>query len=437
MIYSSKRLPSVPEMLQQMQQLHSQEIDYSLERIQKLLIRLGNPQRFLPPTIHIAGTNGKGSTLAFLKNLLAIQGKRVHQYTSPHLIHFNERIELAGEPISDSLLQTYCQQVLQVNQNEPITFFEITTALAFQVFSQHPADYLLLETGMGGEFDATNLIDSPSASIIASISFDHESFLGDTLEEIAQAKAGIIKSGSPVIVGNLPNESVQMIMQETAHRQKAPLYRLGTDFHICSHQLILTDQQVIPIDNLGLKGDHQKQNVSLALCSLWAIQALPQSLNQIQQALSHTFWPGRFQKITDPALSSHHEWWLDGAHNAAGAQVVQEVIRNWTQPTVLVFTMKKDKDPVSFLQTVLPHVQYVFLVDLSESEFPFWSPDALESMIRSLRPSLLVQRRSWTEVQDWSAHQSVPLSFLMTGSLYWIGYILKQFSQFNPSTISS
>ena len=320
-------------------ELHPKYIDLSLERMWQLLARLSNPEKKLPPVIHIAGTNGKGSTLAYLKAMMQAQGLRVHAYTSPHLVHFHERIELAGQVISETELAATLQQVEEKNDGAPITFFEATTATAFCAFAKHEADYLLLEVGLGGRLDATNVISSPRQTLITPISMDHEQFLGTQLEQIAGEKAGIMKPDC-VALSAAQKPAARRILQQTATQINAPLQISGDDwsYEIIDSKLVFQHngtEKKYPLP--ALPGAHQYENAALAISS-----ALDLGLSDtaIISGLKQAQWPARLQKLPPfHDYPEHKNIWLDGGHNPAAAMA----LANWLK------TQISDTTPINLI----------------------------------------------------------------------------------------
>ena len=274
--------------------LHPRKIDLSLGRIQRLLDRLGHPERRTPPVIHVAGTNGKGSTIAFLRAILEASGKTAHVYTSPHLISFRERIRVAGRLIEEDRLASVLEHCEKVQQGEPITLFEIVTAAAFLVFAEEPADALLLEVGLGGRFDATNVVDRPAACVITPISLDHQEFLGHSLEQIAGEKAGIVKSGAPLIVARQPTEALRPIERE-AVRARTSLVLEGRDFYARSEngRFVFEDGSgLLDLPQPKLIGRHQIQNAAAAIAALRAsFPRLPHAA--LEAGITGAEWPAR------------------------------------------------------------------------------------------------------------------------------------------------
>ncbi|HUF55923.1 MAG TPA: folylpolyglutamate synthase/dihydrofolate synthase family protein, partial [Thermohalobaculum sp.] len=309
--------------------LHPKIIDLTLGRVERLLARLDHPERRIPPVVHIAGTNGKGSVLAMLRAGLERQGARVHAYTSPHLARFHERIRVAGRLIDEPDLSRLLAECEEVNGAEPITFFEITTAAAFLAFARTPADWTLLETGLGGRLDATNVIDRPALTVITPVSLDHQQYLGDTLAEIAGEKAGILKPRVPCIVGEQPPDALATI-EARAEKLDAPLRLAGRDWTVG-----LRDGRLAYEDSLGrlaldpprLLGPHQVQNAGIAIAALHALK-IPDAA--ARAALADAEWPARMQRLASgplvDALPRNAELWLDGGHNAAAGRALSQTV---------------------------------------------------------------------------------------------------------------
>lgn len=344
--------------LDRMMALHPKIIDLTLDRVWRLLAALDNPQEKLPPVIHIAGTNGKGSTQAMIRAGLEGAGKSVHAYTSPHLARFHERIRLAGELITEEHLTEVLDQCYSANSGENITYFEITTCAALLAFARSKADFTLLEVGLGGRLDATNVIDAPELCIITPISIDHEQFLGDTLAKIAAEKAGIIKRGVPVIVGPQPDEAMEVI-EATAARLGAPVIAYGQNWHVHEEngRLIYQDEtglRDLPLPNL--LGAHQIQNAGAAIA---ALRHLEMGDVAIEASVTKAEWPARMQRLrTGPLVEAapEAELWLDGGHNAAAGLALADVLTRLTKrPTHLICGMLNTKDVSGYMRPLAQH----------------------------------------------------------------------------------
>jgi len=331
--------------------LHPKLIDLSLGRLEILLAKLGHPERALPPVIHVAGTNGKGSTCAFLRAIAEAAGQRVHVYTSPHLVRFHERIRLAGALVEEAVLADALEEVERVNGAEPITVFEVTTAVALLLFSRVEADLLVLEVGLGGRFDATNVVARPVATAITSISMDHMDFLGDTLAKIAFEKAGIIKAGVPCATGFQAPEAMA-VLQDVAAARSAPLLARGDDW-----VLDTVGYNGLALPPLGLPGVHQRDNAGIAITALRAWG--PAWLNDaaIQRGVARAEWPARIQRL-DGALAARvapHELWLDGGHNPGAGAALAAHLPSWSdKPLHILVGMKSGKGAAGFIAPLLP-----------------------------------------------------------------------------------
>lgn len=333
--------------------LHPKVIDLTLDRVWRLLDALGNPQDRLPPVIHVAGTNGKGSTQAMIRAGLEAGGARVHAYTSPHLARFHERIRLAGDLISEAALSDVLDRCYAANGPDPITYFEITTVAALLAFAETPADYTLLEVGLGGRLDATNVIAAPALTIITPVDLDHQQFLGDTLAAIAGEKAGIIKRGVPCVVGPQHDDSMDVIAAR-AEALGAPLVAYGQQWHVgVEHErLIFQDERGLldlPLPNL--RGPHQVMNAGVAIA---ALRTLGTDEAACEAAVTRAYWPARMEKLTKGALvdlAAPAELWLDGGHNPAAGRALAETLRALPpRPTHLICGMLNTKDIGGYLQ---------------------------------------------------------------------------------------
>ena len=353
---SKERLRS-DVVLDRLMSLHPKLIDLSLGRIQKLLKNLGNPECKLPPIIHIAGTNGKGSVAAFLKSMFEADGKKVHVYTSPHLIRFHERIRVAGDLISEDVLAKMLEKCEVANDGAPITFFEITTAAAFLAFANNPAEVLVLETGLGGRLDATNVIKRPNITVITPISMDHRQFLGDQLAQIAWEKAGIIKSGVPLIMSRQVPEA-DTVIRTRAAQMGAPVYSEGVDWTVnnIAENLVFSGamgSQEFPLPSLI--GVHQLGNAGTAIAAFETFYDGYFSSQAIMTGLVSANWPARLHRLTGGKISNFipesWELWLDGGHNpAAGSMLADHASINWRdRPLHIIVGMMKSKDTRDFI----------------------------------------------------------------------------------------
>jgi len=401
------------------------QIDLKLDRMQRLLSMLGNPQRRLPPIIHVAGTNGKGSLIAYLKAIFEAAGLRVHVYTSPHLVEFRERILLSGKMIENAQIQQLASHLARMLEQQPATFFEATTALGFLAFAQKPADILLLEVGVGGRLDATNVIEKPILTAITPIAMDHMEYLGETLELIAGEKAGIIKNNTPCVVGRQAPEAAEVLAKKAAELN-APLIRMGAEWSVENHHYISATKN-IPL-NPSLAGEHQFDNAATAIA---CIEALPQfgiTDAQIAQGLASAVWPARLQKLTSGKyvgmLPAGTPLWLDGGHNPQGG----EVLGNWlaAQTNVekyLICGMIQGKDSKGFLSPIAPHATTLYAIDIPEEST---SQKAAAIATSALELGLEAHPAASLEIalQTIASRAKTPYIVCICGSLYLAGKVL-------------
>ncbi|WP_207493730.1 bifunctional folylpolyglutamate synthase/dihydrofolate synthase [Yoonia litorea] len=336
-----------------MMALHPKVIDLTLDRVWRLLDAVGNPQDRLPPVIHIAGTNGKGSTQAMIRAGLEADGAAVHAYTSPHLARFHERIRLAGTLISEEALTEVLDRCYQANGSDPITYFEITTVAALLAFAETPADYALLEVGLGGRLDATNVIAKPEVTIITPVDMDHQQFLGDTIAKIAGEKAGIIKRGVPCVVGPQHEDGLEVI-ESVAARAGAPVIAFGQHWHVGTEngRLVYQDERgLLDLPMPNLPGPHQIMNAGAAIA---ALRVLGKSEAACEAAVTQAYWPARMERLTQGKLvelAKPAELWLDGGHNPAAGIALAETLRQQPpRPTHLICGMLNTKDIAGYLR---------------------------------------------------------------------------------------
>jgi len=351
-------LSSTDAILKRLLTLHPKLIDLTLDRMGRLLDELGRPQDRLPPVIHVAGTNGKGSTVAYLRAFLEAAGKKVHVYTSPHLVHFNERIRLAGRIVSTRRLNQALEHCERVNAGRPITYFEITTAVAFYLFAEEPADFLLLEVGLGGRFDATNVVDHPLGTIITPVSIDHIEYLGSEIAGIAREKAGILKRGAPAVIARQVDAARATIFEEAKKLGNPPPKIMGEDFDAYAQngRMVFQDEaglMDLPLPRLA--GPHQVGNAGVAIAAARTF-GLPVTEKEIAEGLRQVEWPGRLAPVKgrlSALLKPGQELWLDGGHNEAGGGVLAEAMREMDRrnprPLVLVMGTFANKDAGGFL----------------------------------------------------------------------------------------
>ena len=429
-------------LLQAAYALHPTEIDLSLGRLERLLARLGNPQNKLPPVFHVAGTNGKGSTVAFLRACLEASGRRVHVYTSPHLIRFNERIRIAGQVIDDEALAELLREILKRNAGQDITFFELTTALALLAFSREPADACIIEVGLGGRMDATNVIAAPLVTGIAQLGLDHQQWLGSTILEIAGEKAGIAKKGVPMVVSRYP-KAVTARIAEVAGVAGAALHIRGDDWDAAPYEGALHYRDALGLVALPLPrlvGGHQLDNAALAVAMLRAQAVLPQGLPIAEAALRAGMgwaeWPARLQKLDNGPLLARlpagSELWIDGGHNPAAGRAIADAFRHQAledRPFYLVLGMLAAKDAAGFLKAFSGRATAVYAVSIEGH-----ASHSPENLARTAREIGLPGQTS-IDVADAltaiarSADRARPPVVLVTGSLYLAGTTLAQNGQ--------
>jgi dihydrofolate synthase/folylpolyglutamate synthase len=407
-----------------------------------LLDRLGNPQDRLPPVVHIAGTNGKGSAAAFSRALLEEAGYRVHVHTSPHLVNWHERYRLAAEGggkfVDDELLAKTIARVAEANRGETITVFEILTAVTFLLFSEHPADAAIIEVGLGGRFDATNVITNPAVSLIMPVSLDHEAYLGDRVELIAAEKAGIIKPGCPVVVGAQETEAAQAVLVETADRLGCPLQVYGQDFLAYEENgrmVYQDDEGLMDLPSPILPGRHQYANAAAAIA---AVRAAGFEIDHaaVERAMRSVSWPGRMQRLQQGKLAElapeGAEIWLDGGHNPGAGLVVAEALveqeERQPRPLFLICGMINTKDQAGYFHAFVGMARHVYTVPVSLSdagvpntELAIRAQEAGLSAepVASVANALKLLRDTWDE-------NEVAPRILIGGSLYLAGAILAE-----------
>jgi dihydrofolate synthase / folylpolyglutamate synthase len=421
--------------------LHPKIIDLSLDRMHRILERIDHPERQLPAVIHIAGTNGKGSTQAFLRAMVEAAGLKVHAYTSPHLVKFHERIRVGGDLISEPALSALLEECEMANGGEPITFFEITTAAAFLAFARTPADYLLLEVGLGGRLDATNVIANPKACAITSIGLDHQQYLGDTLDLIAREKAGILKRGVPCAIGPMPEEARRAI-EDVAKRTGAPLSIAGQDWG-CFEQngrMIFQDGDgLLDLPLPTLRGTHQISNAGTAIATLRSLEDSRITEDHIAQGLQTVAWPARMQRLKDGALSgllsNGSELWLDGGHNTdAGVVLAQALSALPKKPLVIIWGMLNTKDATQFFRPLAALANHV--VTLAIPNEPNAIPaEHLADTVRKLGTEASVATDVTSAVQQASSLNPTA-RILICGSLYLAGHVLAAEEKMEMSAVT-
>ena len=411
--------------LARMMEFHPKIIDLTLDRVHRLLAALDHPERRLPPVIHLAGTNGKGSTQAMIRAGLEAAGDNVHAYTSPHLARFHERIRLAGDLISEPALTALLDECMAANGTDSITFFEITTCAAFLAFSRAPADWTLLEVGLGGRLDATNVVDNPALTIITPVSIDHQQYLGETLPEIAGEKAGIIKRGVPCVVGPQEPDGLAVIEAKAA-TLGAPLWVHGQHWTASEERgrLIYQDENGLldlPLPNLP--GPHQIQNAGAAVAALRVLKR-----GAPEAAVSRAEWPARMQRLRHGPLAESApkvELWLDGGHNpAGGAALAATLARMPARETHLICGMLHTKDVRGYMRPLAPHAAKLWAVSIPNE------PNTLpaETTRDSARDAGLTAEASASVAAALTqiAAGNPQARVLICGSLYLAGQVLKE-----------
>ena len=407
--------------------LHPKVIDLTLARVERLLAALGHPERAIPPVIHLAGTNGKGSTQAMIRAGLEAGGDRVHAYTSPHLARFHERIRLAGDLISESYLTEILDECMRANGSDEITFFEITTCAAFLAFARTKADWTLLEVGLGGRLDATNVVEKPRLTIITPVSIDHQQYLGETLTEIAGEKAGIIKRGVPVIVGPQFEEGLAVIEAKAA-RLGAPVLAFGQHWNAFEDRgrLVYQDENgLLDLPLPCLPGAHQIQNAGAAIA---ALRALGRDETACEAAVTRAVWPARMQRLRQGPLvdaAPKVELWLDGGHNPAGGEAVAATLaRMPKRETHLICGMLNTKDVRGYMVPLAPQVTRLHAVPIP-GEKNTLPAEATRDAARTAGIEA-VTAGSVAEALAGIAATTPDARVLICGSLYLAGTVLRE-----------
>jgi dihydrofolate synthase / folylpolyglutamate synthase len=422
------------QILDRLMRLHPKLIDLGLERTQRLLAAVGSPHLKLPPVVHVAGTNGKGSLVAYVRAMAEAAGYRVHVYTSPHLVRFNERIRVAGHLIDDDFFDAVLTECEQANQEEPITFFEITTVAAYLAFSRVPADLTVIEVGMGGRYDATNVID-PVLSAITPIGYDHTGFLGDKLEGIAAEKAGILKHAVPAVIGRQREASAQVIADEAA-KLAVPLFRMGREWQVTATSGgFRYDSDLLGLDlpAPALVGAHQIDNAATAVACIERLRAAQFRIDDaaIARGLTAVEWPARLQKLSRgplvEAMPPGGELWLDGGHNEDCGIALARQAAEWAKepaplPLYLIFGMLTTKDAAGFLRPLARHARSARAVPIEGHAA--YTPQ--ESCARAAEVGLdcVPTNDIGAALEDLLATQPAPMRILICGSLYVAGEVL-------------
>jgi dihydrofolate synthase / folylpolyglutamate synthase len=426
---------AVDAILARLLALHPKRIDLSLDRVERLLAALDHPEQKLPPLIHVAGTNGKGSTIAFMRAILEAAGKRVHVYTSPNLVHLNERFRIGregGGKFVDAALAEALAECEAKNGDAPITVFEVETAAAFLLFSRNPADILLLEVGLGGRLDATNVVERPLASVITPVSVDHRDFLGDTIEEIAGEKAGILKRGVPAVIASQVREALAVIERQ-AGRMKAPLSVAGENWTATEERgrLVYQDNDgLLDLPAPKLYGRHQFENAGAAIAALRAAgMKLP--VAAFEAGMTRVDWPARMQRLAHGRLAAllppESELWLDGGHNADGGRAIAGALAGLeervSRPLVLVVGMLSTKDSEGFLRNFSGLARRVITVPIHQDKAV--PAEALAGIAQTIGIPAIARdnvESALTVAGKLDLHPAPRV--LITGSLYLAGEVL-------------
>lgn len=433
-------MASIDSIVARLTALHPKRIDLSLGRIQRLLAALDHPEKKLPPVIHVAGTNGKGSTIAFLRAILEASGKRVHTYTSPHLVRFNERFRIGspgeGKLVLDEELAATMEECERANAGAPITVFEITTAAGLLLFARHPADVLLMEVGLGGRLDATNVVDNPLATIIAPISIDHVDFLGDSIEKIAIEKAGILKRGVPAVIASQPRDALAVIERQAA-KLAAPLKIAGEDWTATEERGRLVyqdDAGLLDLPAPRLFGRHQFENAGLAIAALRSIKQFGIPPGAYDIGMVKADWPARLHRLAHGPLvelaPTGSELWLDGGHNPDGGRAIAAALADLeervSRPLVLIVGMLASKDYEGFLSNFAGLARRMIAVPVPGVEKGL-SAEAVADAARAIGLSA-TSRDNLAEALEATRKLDLdpPPRILITGSLYLAGEVLRE-----------
>ncbi|KEA04632.1 bifunctional folylpolyglutamate synthase/dihydrofolate synthase [Rhizobium rhizogenes] len=421
--------------------LHPKGYDLSLDRITRLLDILGNPQNKLPPVIHVAGTNGKGSVTAFCRALLEAGGYSVHVHTSPHLVNWHERYRIGvkggrGELVADAVFAEVLRRIADANGGEKITVFEILTAATFTLFAEHPADAAVIEVGLGGRFDATNVISDPAVSVIMPISLDHQPYLGDRVELIAAEKAGIMKAGRPVVIGHQDYDAALDVLISTAERLRCPTAVFGQDFSAHEEYGRLVYQDEFGLGDLPLPrlpGRHQYANAAAAIR---AVKAAGFTVTEamMEKAMMSVEWPGRLQRLTEGELLQHApegaEIWVDGGHNPGAGEVIAEAMASFEErqprPLFLIIGMINTKDPVGYFKAFTGLAEKVYCVPIRGSEAMI-DPVILANSAYDaglVAEPMSTVRQALDEIRELAVPNMPAPRILIGGSLYLVGDVL-------------
>jgi dihydrofolate synthase/folylpolyglutamate synthase len=432
----ARKLEPLDAIQERLMALHKRKIDLTLDRMLRLLKLLDHPEQKMGPVIHVAGTNGKGSTVAFLRAILEAAGLKVHVFTSPHLVRINERYRLAGTLVSDAELIDALEYCERLNGGEPITVFEMETAAGFHLFAKSPADVVLLEVGLGGRGDSTNVIDTPLASVITPVAMDHMEMLGDTLGKIATEKAGIIKRSVPLISA-LQEPEVEAVIEQRAKDLRAPVHIGGQQWHVSVERgrlVFQDDRGLLDLPAPRLFGRHQFDNAALAIATLRAIDSLKIPTAAYETGIAKAEWPARMQRLSAGALvklaPAQSEVWLDGGHNPDCGRVVAAALGDLeervSRQLVVIIGMMSNKDAGAFLANFSGMTRHIIAVPIPDHENAY-TPAALADIGRQLgmrietAPGVAEALRSIARLS-----YETPPRILISGSLYLAGAVLRE-----------
>lgn len=423
----------VDRVLDRLKGLHPKVIDLSLDRVRRLLAALGDPQEAFPPVIHVAGTNGKGSTVAFLRAILEAAGLRVHVYTSPHLVRFAERIRVAGRIIDDDALLVLLEECERVNAGAPVTFFEITTAAAFLTFARIPADIVILETGLGGSLDATNVVRRPALTALTPISMDHQQFLGGRIEAIAGEKAGIMKRGVGCVVADQERKADKVI-EARALEYGVPLWKEGGDWFVRSSGdgFVYQSEKVSwTLPAASLVGQHQTRNAGIALACVEHLEGFDIPAGALALGMRTAEWPARLQRLKHgplvDALPPDWELWLDGGHNPAAGKILAAQARSWRErPLYAVFGMLDSKDPQGFLKPLAPRLVALRGVAIPDEAHSLPASEAAAAARAQGIDAAAAADGVAAALADLTSGRYAPGRILICGSLYLAGSVLAE-----------
>jgi dihydrofolate synthase/folylpolyglutamate synthase len=433
---SAGKVEKLAAIQERLMALHQRKIDLTLDRMLRILKLLDHPEKRMGPVIHVAGTNGKGSTVAYLRAILEAAGLRVHVFTSPHLVRINERFRIAGTLVSDAELLDALEHCERLNAGEPITVFEMETAAAFYLFAKHPADVVLLEVGLGGRGDSTNVIEKPLATVITPVAMDHMEMLGDTLGKIAAEKAGIIKRDVPLISA-LQQPEAEAVIEQRAKQLRAPMHVGGQHWQVSVERgrLVFQDERgLLDLPAPRLFGRHQFDNAALAIATLRAIDALKIPVDAYEAGITKAEWPARMQRLGSGALvklaPAQSEVWLDGGHNADCGRVVAAALGDLeervSRQLVVIIGMMANKDAGAFLANFAGMTRHIIAVPIPGHENAY-TPAALADAGRHLgmrietAPGVADALRSIARL----SYETAP-RILITGSLYLAGEVLRE-----------